>query len=297
MVEVLELTVNLHLELVVSLGHIVQFLRDILLQVLEFTFDRWLLDEILEVSHDNLNFLFEVGLKFITSGLELFELHSMFLGVKLAESFLESLADLLFILFLVIHKFLELHTELMGWSIEVADISRNISCLLLNSWVQGMIPHLLTFIVPMEVGFESFMESLQFFSNGLDLSHLLWIIEYGTGLAKSLANLLELSMDLSGKYLELRLNLWTRTDEFSDISSNSLLVSSDCLELLVFHVKVPHSETLIVPFESLLDFMAKSLHLSSDFVDASLVLWVIEQLSGLLKSELEFFHRFLAHLA
>ena len=104
-------------------------------------------------------------------------------------------------------------------------------------------------------------------------------------------------MDFSGEYLELRPNFWTRTDEFSDISSNSLLVSSICQELLVLYVKVPHSETMIVLFESLLDFMAKSLHLSSDFVDASLVFWVIEQLSGLLKSELEFFHRFLAHLA
>lgn len=218
MVKVLELTVYLHLELVVSLGHIVQFLGDILLQVLEFTFDLWLLDKILEVSHDNLNFLFEVGLKCITSGLDLFELHSVFLGVKLAESFLESLAHFLFILFLVIHQFLELQTELIGWSIEVADISRNISCFLLNSWVQGVIPHLLTFIVPMEVCFEFFMESFQFCSNGLDLSLLLWVIEHGTSLAKSLTHLLELIMDFSGEYLELRPNLWTRTDEFSDIS-------------------------------------------------------------------------------
>jgi len=99
-----------------------------------------------------------------------------------------------------------------------------------------------------------------------------------------LSNIVEISLDICGKFLKLSADLWVRIDEFFDILLDDLVVSGNLLELFVVHVEFPHFETLSINLKSLLDFKVESLHLCDDGLDLSLIFLVLEHLSGLLKS-------------
>lgn len=248
----------------------------------------------MEVHHDGLLFLIRVSLEGLPSVLDFLELHSMFWGVELVVSHLESVSDLHPVSMLVLLIFLERVTEVVEWFIKVFDIVLDVSLLSLklsiDLWVHGELPHLKTFVVPVEVSLEFSVKSLPFGTNGLELSLVFWRTEHLTGLFKSVSNILEISFDLFTELLELKVDLWVSFNEFLDILLDGLIVGSDFLELLIVHVEFPHLEALSVPFESLLDFGVESLHLSTDGLELSLIFWVVEHGTGLSKSTLDLNH-------
>jgi len=286
--------VYFHLESLVSHVHLMEFLGDIVVKVLELSLDLWLGEESLEVHHDGLLFLIDVSLEGVPSVLDLLELHSMFWGVELVVSHLESVADLHPVSMLVLLILLERVTEVVEWSFKVVDIILDVSFLFLklsiDLWVHGELPHLKTLVVPVEVGLEFSVKSLPFGTNGLELSLVFWRTEHVTSLLKSLSDILEISFDLFSECSEFVVDLWVSSDEFFDILLDGFIVGSDFLELLIVHVEFPHLEALSVPFESFLDFEVESLHLSTNSLEFSFILWAVEHGTGLSKSSLDLNH-------
>lgn len=286
------LIVEVHNESLVSHVHLSEFHGDIVLHVLEFALDLWLLKEVLEVHHDGLLFLIGVHLESVPSGLDLLELHSVFWGVKLHDALLKSLGNLHLVDFLIVLILLELESEFIKWLIKLLNVLPDFGLsfldFIVDLWVHGNFPHLETLVVPVEVSLEFFVEGLPFLANGFELSLVFLLTKKTTGLLKSLTNLLEFSLDFGGELLKFLADLWVRMDELVDILFNHLVIMDDLLEFLVVHGNLPHFETFGVPSEGLLDLKVESLHLLADFLELLLIFWVFEHLAGLFKSDNEF---------
>lgn len=248
----------------------------------------------MELHIDGLFLSVGVSLKSVPSGLDLSELNSMLWGVEFMDSSFQSSDNLHSVDSLVVLILLELDTELLEWSFKPLHVSPDLSLslldLLVDLWVHGNLPHLETFVVPVEVSLEFSIKGLPFLANGFELSLVFWVAKKATSLLKSLADFMELSFDFFGKLLKFLADLWVLIDELVDILLNDFVVGNDLLVFFVVHGKLPHFETLSVPFEGSLDLKVESLHFGNDLFKLFFIFWGIEHLAGLLKSNLELAH-------